>query len=368
MAALARAANLSAANTVGSTISSQSQEDAVFLHNPLTYAGVQTKAPRFEQRLKVQGLKPATKFLGRSKQSAQRLRVSAVASVEAKPEAEEQKLEGVQKLWNAATVTSTQDISPGVRIVTLETEISREIVPLDASYMLPGQTAQIKLASGATEEAVPASAPFAKEKNEAVLLKMRGDITAGSTKVAMYTMSVKAPLELWVEEGKAPGLWNLKQGDEVEVGPFKQTGMDVRPILFLTRFPTVLVFARGTGLAAARALVEAQDTGSLNFLLRQEGRLYVSAPSPAELPFKNVWPAWESANVKVRPTVDATNGEPWDGFVGDLKHAFDEDDLEYEPTQTAVVVAGDAATIDEVLDLLQEAEIPEEQLIRWQCP
>lgn len=70
------------------------------------------------------------------------------------------------------------------------------------------------------------------------------------------------------------------------MGPFKQTGMDVRPILFLTRFPTVLIFARGTGLAAARALVEAQDTGSLNFMLRQEGRLYLSAPSPADLPFK----------------------------------------------------------------------------------
>lgn len=72
--------------------------------------------------------------------------------------------------------------------------------------------------------------------------------------------------------------------------------------------------------------------------------------------------------MKVRPTVEATIGESWDGFVGDLKHAFDEDDLEYEPSQTAVVVAGDAATIDEVLDLLQEAEIPEEQLVRWQCP
>lgn len=91
--------------------------------------------------------------------------------------------------------------------------------------MLPGQTAQIKLASGATEEAVPASAPFAKEKNEAVLLKMRGDITAGSTKVAMYTMSVKAPLELWVEEGKAPGLWNLKQGKgQFLTRPFSDSG------------------------------------------------------------------------------------------------------------------------------------------------
>lgn len=81
-------------------------------------------------------------------------------------------------------------------------------------------------------------------------------------------------------------IWFCVPGDEVEVGPFKKTGMDVQPILFLSRFPTVLIFARGTGLAAARALVEAQDTGSLNFMLRQEGRLYVSAPSPSELPFK----------------------------------------------------------------------------------
>jgi hypothetical protein len=86
-------------------------------------------------------------------------------------------------------------------------------VPLEASYMLPGETAQIKLASGATEEAVPASAPFSADLNHPVLLKLRGDIQAGSTKVAMFTMSVKAPLELWVEEGKAPGLWGLKEGE-----------------------------------------------------------------------------------------------------------------------------------------------------------
>lgn len=85
-------------------------------------------------------------------------------------------------------------------------------------------------------------------------------------------------------------------------------------------------------------------------------------------PLQNLWPSWEAGNVKVKPTVDDTKGEPWNGFVGDLKNAFDEDDLEYEPDQTAVVVCGDAATIDEVLELLQDADISETQLIRWQTP
>lgn len=127
MAALARAASHSAAKTVGSITSSQHREDAVFSHIPQAIAGGHKKTLHFERKSSVQGFTPAEQLLGRSKQSAQRLRVSAVASVEAKPEAEERKLEGVQKLWNAATVTGTQDVSPGVRIVTLEIEISREV-------------------------------------------------------------------------------------------------------------------------------------------------------------------------------------------------------------------------------------------------
>lgn len=130
MAALARAAKSSATSAVGRITIPQFQEDGLCLafspqmHAPLLKRALRHKSKsvgKLRQPLRTEDLTDSRT------RRAQRLRVSAVASVEAKPEAEEQKLEGAQKLWNAGKVTSTEEVSPGVRIVTLEIEISREV-------------------------------------------------------------------------------------------------------------------------------------------------------------------------------------------------------------------------------------------------
>lgn len=81
----------------------------------------------------------------------------------------------------------------------------------------------------------------------------------------------------------------IATGQELEVGPFVQTsGLDLRPILTLARFPTIVFFARGLGVAVARAIVEAidGDSGSMNLSFRDEVRLFCSAPKPSELAYQ----------------------------------------------------------------------------------
>lgn len=77
-------------------------------------------------------------------------------------------------------------------------------------------------------------------------------------------------------------------GQELEVGPFDSAGLDLRPILYLSRFPTLVFFAQGLGVAVARSILEAKDgdNGSMNLSFRDEVRLFYSSPRPSQLAYQ----------------------------------------------------------------------------------
>eukprot|EP00475_Leptophrys_vorax_P012597 TRINITY_DN19018_c0_g1_i1.p1 TRINITY_DN19018_c0_g1~~TRINITY_DN19018_c0_g1_i1.p1 ORF type:complete len:360 (-),score=38.32 TRINITY_DN19018_c0_g1_i1:110-1189(-) len=272
-----------------------------------------------------------------------------------------------QKDFNAATVLSVADLAPGVRLLTIEAEISREFIPIDKAYTKPGQSVQVLLPGAEPVTAYVSSAPFPSESNWRVLYKLRGDIPSGTTKAPQFALSVKGPIELHVTEADHPSLYNLQPGAEIELGPFQSNGLDLRPIMFLSRFPTLLIFASGNGIAAARSLIEAKDVGSLYPGMRSEVRLFYSAPSPSAVAYKDSFALWESLNVKVRPTVDSKNGEEWDGLVGSFANAFDEDDLEYDPDLTGAVVFGDKKSNQDALEVLKDAGVDEKSILVWEA-
>lgn len=187
-------------------------------------------------------------------------------------------------------------------------------------------------------------------------------------------------------------------GDAVQVGPFSQTGLDLRPVLFIHRYSTMLIFAQGEGIAVARTLIETREenVGSLSLGLRQQTRLFYSAARPSLIAFKvclvvedcflaaycfhSKWPSklkawmlqekfpeWEARKVDVRTIVESDSGENWDGYVGSLSTLWDEDDIEYDPETTAAIVCVENAQRDSVRVLLQEAGIPAEQTVFWEA-
>ena len=87
-----------------------------------------------------------------------------------------------------------------------------QFVKLKDAYQKPGQRAQIKLPSGAVFKVLASSKPFPAEQNHSVLLKLRGDIPAGSTKLAQYGLSVRSPLDVYVTEDAAPALYDIEVG------------------------------------------------------------------------------------------------------------------------------------------------------------
>eukprot|EP00271_Cylindrocystis_brebissonii_P011514 TRINITY_DN29356_c0_g1_i1.p1 TRINITY_DN29356_c0_g1~~TRINITY_DN29356_c0_g1_i1.p1 ORF type:complete len:378 (+),score=70.35 TRINITY_DN29356_c0_g1_i1:204-1337(+) len=268
--------------------------------------------------------------------------------------------------YNPAPVLSVKDVSSSVRCITVEAEVSRELVPLDKAYTAPGALADVRLPDGEVVRVPVCSAPIQAEANDVVLLKMRGDIPAGSTKLAQYGVSVKAPMDLHVSKSMAPALYNLLPGAEIEVGAVT-SGMDLRPIMYLARFATILIFASGDGIAAARAVIEAGNVGSLYLKMREEARLFYSASSPSQLAYREMFDSWQTErNVKVRTTVASASGEPWDGAVGSLVQLFDDDDLEYNPATTGAVVCGSKEENEEVVKMLTgEAGLAEKAVIRW---
>ena len=65
-----------------------------------------------------------------------------------------------------------------------------------------------------------ASAPFPQALNRNALFKARGDISAGEIKIFKDILTVKAEVHLLVDEKEAEEVYNLTEGDSVEVGPF----------------------------------------------------------------------------------------------------------------------------------------------------
>ena len=63
--------------------------------------------------------------------------------------------------------------------------------------------------------------PFPLSMNKEALYKVRGDLYAGAMKLHEDTLSITAELELLVDEKDGEEVWNLTEGDSVEVGPFR---------------------------------------------------------------------------------------------------------------------------------------------------
>ncbi|GMH35445.1 hypothetical protein BSKO_03313 [Bryopsis sp. KO-2023] len=257
-----------------------------------------------------------------------------------------------QPEWNPATFLRSSQITPTHRVVALEVEISREKVPIMNSYKRVGQKASVRINNGIEMEVPVCCPPFSEELNEKSLLKLKGDIYAGETKTEVDELSVKAELLLMVTEKEFPDLYNLEEDTPVELGPFKGGGLKLRgPIFGVYRFPTVVIFCEGEGIAAARSLINATpDIVGLTVELRGDVKMYYKAPNEASIAFATEFDDWRKLGCDVITT------------TGSFQDAFDDDEtLIYEPSETAAIIltGGDEESEKAALEVCKEAEIGE---------
>lgn len=67
------------------------------------------------------------------------------------------------------------------------------------------------------------SRPFPLNLIKEALYKVRGDLYAGAMKLHADVLSISGELHLLVDEKDGEEIWNLTEGDNVELGPFKVT-------------------------------------------------------------------------------------------------------------------------------------------------
>ena len=65
--------------------------------------------------------------------------------------------------------------------------------------------------------------------NKEALFKVRGDLFAGAMKLHEESLSITAELQLLVSEKDGDEIWNLTEGDDVELGPFRVGAAVVSP-------------------------------------------------------------------------------------------------------------------------------------------
>lgn len=266
--------------------------------------------------------------------------------------------------WNACKLLSSDEIVPGaVKLVTVEAEVSRERVPLRNAYLTPGQRARVRVLGGGECSVPVASPPPFPAVNHDALVAARNDIKANETKEAREPTSALAKIQLWVTEDDAPDLWGAKVGESLlELGPFEGTGVDLKPVAGAFAFPTVVLFVSGEGAAAARALLAASpDAGGLVLRLRRDVVVYYKSPNARSMAFadelESAWArraaeagGWDPKNSE-KTSSSSTSSSSSPSFAGprvrvvtatrgeSFAEMFDDDDeLEYEPSQTCCLV------------------------------
>jgi hypothetical protein len=255
--------------------------------------------------------------------------------------------------WNPGTFISSTQQAPHWKLITFEAEISRQRVPLRNAYKAAGQRAVVRVNGGEARHLNIVSAPPPELLNSEALFLCKGDIFAGETKTQKEPKSVMAVVQVLVNSKEAPDVYNMTADDLISIGPFEGTGLDLRSsgVQGAFRYPTVVIFASGAGIATASSLIESPIGASTHISpqLRSDVRLYYSAPNRTSLCLTDRFETWkEQFGVLVVPS---TSGfmDAWDG----------DDTLVYDPEMTAAIIltGGDQEAEAAALAVCKEAEI-----------
>ncbi|KAL9453342.1 hypothetical protein AB3S75_009027 [Citrus x aurantiifolia] len=130
-------------------------------------------------------------------------------------------------------------------------------------------------------------------------------------------------------------LCGLKKGDVVEISQVMGRGFDVDRIQPPDEYPTVLIFATGSGISPIRSLIESGFSSKE----RSDVRLYYGARNLKRMAYQDKFKEWESSGVKIVPVLSQPDGN-WSGETGYVQAAFSRAKKIFNPHGTGVVLCG----------------------------
>jgi len=174
-------------------------------------------------------------------------------------------------------------------------------------------------------------------------------------------VAAKGSLEFLVKsvEGSASGLLcSLGKGDRVELSQVMGNGFNVEQVAPAEDFPTVLLFATGSGISPIRSLMEA----GFDAHKRQDVRLYYGARNLGRMAYQDKFKEWEASGVVVVPVLSQPDDD-WTGEQGYVQAAFAKTKGIIKAAQAGAFLCGHKEMAQDVTALLLADGVPKNRIL-----
>ncbi|XP_044489247.1 fruit protein pKIWI502 [Mangifera indica] len=157
----------------------------------------------------------------------------------------------------------------------------------------------------------------------------------------------------------AEALCGLKKGDVVEISQVMGKGFDIDRIQPPDAYPTVVIFATGSGISPIRSLIEVGFSANE----RPDVRLYYGARNLKRMAYQDRFKEWEASGVKIVPVLSQPDGN-WSGEAGYVQAAFARAKQIFSPEGTGAILCGQKQMAEEVTSILVGEGVSTERILK----
>ncbi|WOK97766.1 hypothetical protein Cni_G06474 [Canna indica] len=237
--------------------------------------------------------------------------------------------------WTQAPLSFVAPASADASLFHVSVDIS-DAPDLADSYTSPGQYIQLRVPAADKPTFLAVASPPS-------LVASRGE----------FQFLVKR-----VRGSTADLLCTLERGDVVELGDIMGRGFQLERISPPDAFPSVLIFATGTGISPIRALIES----GFNANERSEVKLYYGARNLQRMAYQDKFKDWESMGVKIIPVLPKPH-ERWNAEQGYVQAALLRAKQVLNPSSTGIVLCGHKRMTEDITSALLADGVSKEKIL-----
>ncbi|CAN1138165.1 Fruit protein pKIWI502 [Linum perenne] len=212
--------------------------------------------------------------------------------------------------WTQAPLSEIKPIAESLYHVRIDVSESPHLA---ASHRLPGQYLQLRVPVAERQTFLAIASPPS---------------FAAST--GAFEFLVKS-----VPGSTAELLCRLERGDVVELSHAIGKGYEIDLIDPPEKYPTVLIFATGSGISPIRSLIESGFSADR----RSDVRLYYGARNLKRMAYQDRFQDWESSGVKIIPVLSQPHNS-WRGEAGYVQAAYSRAAKISSPAGAGAVLCG----------------------------
>ncbi|PIA33475.1 hypothetical protein AQUCO_04100126v1 [Aquilegia coerulea] len=236
--------------------------------------------------------------------------------------------------WTQAPLSTVDQAAESLFHVKIDVSDSPDLI---SSHTRPGQYLQLRL----------------PDNEKASFLAIASPPLISASK-GVFEFLVKS-----VSGSTAELLCKLGKGDVVELSQVMGKGFEIERIQPPEKFPTVLIFATGSGISPIRSLIESGFSANK----RSDVRLYYGARNLQRMAYQDRFKEWEATGVKIVPVLSQPD-DAWKGERGYVQNAFSRAHQKFDPLSTGVLLCGQRQMTEEVASLLTADGVLNEKILK----